>query len=271
MKNKVLIGVIVVLTLVIAFEGYYIFTHWDKEAEPEESYTNIPGEDENNSGDNTNEDVEDYVRLVDTREENNQIVQEYEMVLNGEYQEFEIEFSYEQEANHSNSSDIVNYLNGKFNDNIVYSEIRGKPWSISYINSMFSTQNFTIFEGEDKNYLVIARYIGEDFGVFMDYNVYNDDLNYIGSISLYVGDQSIKNDLGFDSYDSIYKDIYGLETYNYSVRSKIEENAIYGLVYVCDDIYNGILEERVYTINHDELEYEVLSTYTDLVIAGSVC
>lgn len=35
LKNKVLIGIIVILTLVIAFEGVYIFKHWDKDQEVE--------------------------------------------------------------------------------------------------------------------------------------------------------------------------------------------------------------------------------------------
>lgn len=155
MKNKVLIGIIIVLVGVIIVEGIYLFTSKEEEKE-NNSYINIPKEEENES--NGNETSEDYVKLVDTREEDNQVIQEYEMVLNGEYQEFIVEFSYEQEANHSNSSNTVNYLNGKLKDNIVYSEIRGETLSTSYINRMFSSQNFTIIKGEDKNYLAVATF-----------------------------------------------------------------------------------------------------------------
>ncbi len=270
MKNKVLIGIIIILVGVIAFEGVYIFTNQNEE-EPDKSYINIPKEEEEENESNNDETSEDYVKLVNTREDDNQVIQEYEMVLNGEYQEFIVEFSYEQEANHANSSDTVNYLNGKLKDNIVYSEIRGETLAISYINSMFSSQNFTIIKGEDKNYLAVATFIGEDYGDFMYYQIYNDSFDYIGSTSLYVGNQSIENDLGFDCYQSIFTDIYYLSEDYYSVRGKIENNHIYALVYVCDEVYYGILEERVYTINHDKLEYEVINTYTDLKVAGATC
>ena len=270
MKNKVLIGIIIVLVGVIIAEGVYLFTS-KKEENENNSYINIPKEEEEENESNDNETSEDYVKLVNTKEEDNQVIQEYEMVLNGEYQEFIVEFSYEQEANHSNSSNTVNYLNGKFKDNIVYSEIRGETLSISYINRMFSSQNFTIIKGEDKNYLAVATFEREDYGDFMYYQIYNDSFDYIDSISLYVGNQSIENDLGFDGYQNVFADIYYLSEEYYSVRGKIEDNHIYELAYVCDDVYYGILEERVYTINHDKLEYEVINTYTDLEIAGATC
>ena len=270
MKNKVLIGIIIILVGVLVAEGIYLFTSKEEEKE-NNSYINIPKEEEENSESNGDETSEDYVKLVNTKEEDNQVIQEYEMVLNGEYQEFIVEFSYEQEANHSNSSNAVNYLNGTLKDNIVYSEIRGEMLSISYINSMFSSQNFIIIRGEDKNYLAVATFEREDYGDFMYYQIYNDHFDYIDSISLYVGNQSIENNLGFDGYQNVFTDIYYLSEDYYSVRSKIEDNHIYELAYVCDDVYYGILEERVYTINNDKLEYEVINTYTDLEIAGATC
>ena len=269
MKNKVLIGIIIVLVGVLVAEGIYLFTSKEEEKE-NNSYINIPKEEEEDSESN-GEILEDYVKLVNTKEEDNQVIQEYEMVLNGKYQEFIVEFSYEQEANHSNSSNAVNYLNGKLKDNIVYSEIRGEMLSISYINSMFSSQNFIIIRGEDKNYLAVATFEREDYGDFMYYQIYNDHFDYIDSISLYVGNQSIENNLGFDGYQNVFTDIYYLSEDYYSVRSKIEDNHIYELAYVCDDVYYGILEERVYTINNDKLEYEVINTYTDLEVAGATC
>ena len=122
-------------------------------------------------------------------------------------------------------------------------------------------------------YLYYQSYLfeREDYGDFMYYQIYNDSFDYIDSISLYVGNQSIENDLGFDGYQNVFADIYYLSEDYYSVRSKIEDNHIYELAYVCDDVYYGILEERVYTINNDKLEYEVINTYTDLEIAGATC
>ena len=102
----------------------------------------------------------------------------------------------------------------------------------------------------------------------MNYNVYNNHLDYIDSIPLYVGNQSIENDLGFDCYQSVYGDIYDLETDYYSFRAKIEENKIYALSYRYDNDY--YLDEGIYTINNDKLNYELLNTYSGLIIAGAV-
>ena len=85
-----------------------------------------------------------------------------------------------------------------------------------------------------------------------------------------VGNQSIaiENDLGFDCYQSVYADIYVLEMDYYSFRAKIEENKIYALSYRCDNDY--YLDEGIYTINNDKLNYEILNTYSGLIIAGAV-
>ena len=68
MKNKVLIGIIIVLVGVIIVEGVYLFTSKEEEKE-NNSYINIPKEEENES--NGNETSEDYVKLVNTKEEDN--------------------------------------------------------------------------------------------------------------------------------------------------------------------------------------------------------
>ena len=276
MKNKVLIGVIVVLIGVIAFEGYYIFSYQSEEIEPQKNYINIPNENDDIDNDNTDDNIvdenpseviengEDYVRLVNTREEDNQIVQEYEMVLNGERQEFEIVFTYDWFQNDAGVIDLVGNLNSK----VVYSNVSAENFNISYVNEMFSENNFTIIEGNDKNYLLVATVFLEHSGMFMNYDVYNDDLNYIDSITLYVGNQSIENDLGFDCYQSIYADIYGLETNYYFVRAKIEDNKIYSLHYYYNNDY--CLDEGVYTIDNDKLNYEPLNTYSGLIISGAV-
>ena len=88
MKNKVLIGIIIVLIGVLVAEGIYLFT---SKEEKKESNINIPKEEEEDNESN-GEISEDYVKLVNTKEKDNQVIQEYEMVLNGKYQEFDITF-----------------------------------------------------------------------------------------------------------------------------------------------------------------------------------
>ena len=67
---------------------------------------------------------------------------------------------------------------------------------------------------------MVASIYLEDYGIFMNYNVYNIHLDCIDFIPLYVGNQSIGNDLGFDCYQSVYADIYNLEMDYYSFRAK---------------------------------------------------
>ena len=178
MKNKILIGIIVVLVGVIIFEGIYIFINWDKEADPVENYTNMSGEDGNNFNDNTNEEEEDYVRLVDTREDGNQIVQVYEMVLNGVYQEFEIRFNCE--LNYGINGDLdTYYVTAKFNEALLYnieSYNQSDVFSISNINENFNANNFGIVIGDDnKSYLTIKG--STPYGVVL--YIFNADLELI--------------------------------------------------------------------------------------------
>lgn len=280
MKNGVLISVIVLLMGVIGFEVYYVFNH-PKEKKQENSYINIPKEQGDKEDDlpleNNQDEVEDYVKLVNVRDEESKVIQEYEMVLNGKKKEFMIEFVidevYINDGEREPNGDY--WLIGAMEDEVVYSEIlsqeevKSNKIDKDSINNAFSERNFTIFEGNDKKYLIIADYGSEYFGRFMSYSIYNDDLKIIDSLSLYVGDsQSILNDLGFPCYDSIYADIYDLDITSYSFRTKIEGSKIYNLYYNYDQ--EPILEERVYTINNDKLTYEVVNTYRNLSIAGAV-
>lgn len=93
MKDKVLIGIIVVLTLVFIFEGVYLFSRWNKNNENgdlEVLYENNNAVDENPS------EEENYVKIVNTREDAHQVVQEYEMVLNGEHKNFDVSFDIDE-------------------------------------------------------------------------------------------------------------------------------------------------------------------------------
>ena len=127
MKNKVLIGIIIVLVGVIIVEGVYLFTS-KKEEKENNSSINIPKEEKEENESNDNETSEDYVKLVNTKEEDNQVIQEYEMVLNGEYQEFEIVFE-------NTSNDDTTEVIGKFKDIQVYT------YMLPYFDNEFNFDN----------------------------------------------------------------------------------------------------------------------------------
>ena len=138
---------------------------------------------------------------------------------------------------------------------------------VEFIEKYFNEDNFIIFPGVDGlNYLIIQTYILPPAnGIGVDYVIFNQSWHYIDSLAvIYQGQGIVLED------ESVwYPDTLNIDTildYN-KIRSKIEGNQIYNLYYDCGDN----LEERVYTVNHDKLEYEVINTYQILELSGAVC
>ena len=268
MNNKVLIGIIIVLVGVIIAEGVYLFTS-KKEENENNSYINIPKEEEEENESNDDETSEDYVKLVNTKEEDNQVIQEYEMVLNGEYQEFDIIF----EINEGEGYWDIDSTLGDSNIFAVWYDTAPPNNYVDFIAQYFNENNFIIFPGIDGvNYLIIQGYREPPAGgPGLRYYIFNQwnsigflDVVYQGQ-GIFLEDESIwyPNNLFIDSL----KD-------EKQIRSKIEGDRIYNLYYTCEAVGDDLqqnLEERVYTINHDKLEYEVINTYTDLEVAGATC
>ena len=259
MKNKVLIGIIIVLVGVIIVEGVYLFTSKEEEKE-NNSYINIPKEEENES--NGNETSEDYVKLVDTREEDNQVIQEYEMVLNGEYQEFDITFEINVGEGYW---DIDSTLGDSYLFSVWYDTDPLNNY-VDFIAQYFNENNFIIFPGIDRvNYLIIQGYAFPPAGgVGIDYNIFNQNWDYIGNLAVIYQRQGVV----LEDESVWYLDNLNIDTvqdYN-KIRSKIEGDKIYNLYYTCD-----YMEERVYTINNNKLEYEVINQYKILEASGATC
>ena len=259
MKNKVLIGIIIILVAVIIAEGIYLFTSKEEEKE-NNSYINIPKEEENES--NGNETSEDYVKLVDTREEDNQVIQEYEMVLNGEYQEFDITFEINVGEGYW---DIDSTLGDSYLFSVWYDTDPLNNY-VDFIAQYFNENNFIIFPGIDGvNYLIIQGYAFPPAGgVGIDYNIFNQNWDYIGNLAvIYQGQGVVLEDESVWYLDNLNIDT--VQDYN-KIRSKIEGDKIYNLYYTCD-----YMEERVYTINNNKLEYEVINQYKILEASGATC
>ncbi len=283
MKNKVLIGIIIILVGVIAFEGVYIFINWNEE-EPDKSYINIPKEEEEENESNDDETSEDYVKLVDTREDDNQVIQEYEMVLNGEKQEFEIAF----ESAYNTESGYDFEIEAFLNNSKVYGDsgevISANNFNIESINTIFNEHNFQFIKGEDnRNYLVLTCYYFYPSGASVNYKVLISDLSQEYSFSLINGGSSytLENDIWYDNPIYFDREQYSfldengyflLDLLNQSTEifTKIEDDKIYTLNYE-GDCTEGKLEERVYTLNNNKLEYEVINQYKILEASGAAC
>ena len=247
MKNRVLIGIIIILIGVIVAEGVYLFTSKEEKEENES---------------NDDEISEDYVKLVNTREEDNQVIQEYEMVLNGEYQEFDITFEINVGEGYW---DIDSTLGDSYLFSVWYDTDPLNNY-VDFIAQYFNENNFIIFPGIDGvNYLIIQGYAFPPAGgVGIDYNIFNQNWDYIGNLAvIYQGQGVVLEDESVWYLDNLNIDT--VQDYN-KIRSKIEGDKIYNLYYTCD-----YMEERVYTINNNKLEYEVINQYKILEASGATC
>lgn len=266
MKNKVLMGITALLVGVIGFEIYYIFSY-SENSEKEKSYINISGEQENNKEedlpleDNPDK-VEDYVKLVNTKENGNQIIQEYEMVLNGEKKEFDITFEINEGVGYW---DIESTLGDSYLFSVWYDTIPPNSY-VDFIARYFNENNFIIFPGIDGiNYLIVQDYsLPPAGGVGIKYNIFNQNWDYIGYLNVVYQGQSVV----LENESVWYSNNFYIDTLDddNKIRSEIEGNKIYNLYYTCD-----YMEERVYTINNNKLEYKVINQYEILETSGAAC
>lgn len=284
MKDKVLIGIIVVLIGVIAFEGVYLFNHWNRNSENNNIDTSNENDNGNNGNENPNEEVEDYVRLVDTREEDNQVVQEYEIVLNGKRNTFLIDYELFQEDMEdytwfgltSNYFHIDRYSLEHNESNIA----NGKEYidietllSADFVNSEFNVDNFVIIKGIDnKSYLgIIAKSDGVMYADSANLIILNDNLENIDYLNMFTNNQKITFN---DGVNYFYNDEFDVcDEEECQIRLKIEGDRIYSFYYnlYCSENPENILEKRLYTINDNQLQYEIIDTYTNLIIEGEGC
>ena len=246
MKNKVLIGIIIILVGVIAFEGVYIFTNQNEE-EPDKSYINIPKEELNNS----NYKKEKFIQISG----DNSIVRL--IYLRDDFTADEI---YSYDYNSSDISGNFNYIG--FYDNkvflIVYDQHRdtSNDESILYTDTYFSyidlddenkeliklfkmpsARNDTdcyasiCYEGLniyyfyfDNNMLYFAPTAFSDYAEALQYtyNIYELDLDNLDRIT----------DFSLLKYESFYAPDWQEGKYPYDLTTDIYSSEDYYLMYV---------------------------------------
>ena len=275
---------IAVLCLIIIGEVVVIFLNSNQEFKPDDSYINIPKEEDNIN-------VDDGVSLKETRVDGNSIIQEYSVVLNGKENELVVCYAFESPIKENKNYESIR---GVFNTNAFYYEEElinsnlYNDFNIEKINKSFNEDNFRLIKGSDnKNYLLVivynfySRYLNNG----VDLYIFNDELELVqGELNNYTGCESnvmtIKSGVTSlileDDASPWYTDVYQIcdSKDNCQINVKIENNQIYYLMPVLDyHLENGygLLEERVYTINNNELEYEVINTYTIANGYGQIC
>lgn len=270
--------IITILLVIIASGVTYIVM--DKQNDKTEVNDNKPSNKENN----TNEIKEDGVKLTTIKEENDKIVETFEIVLNNKKSNVEIEYEY---------NFIKDYLGhkviGKFNNNILFNieyininnqgYTKSNTFNVDNIKSVFNENNFNIIKGTDnKNYLLIqTMWDGMDIFNTSELYVYNENLELISNniiaenespdyeshngfiIDNFSGNIPCEYENNSPLYVRTFKKVNNeIDDRQYT---KIENNQIYFLFPKITDEHSGILEERIYTIKDSKLTYKVGKTY----------
>ena len=258
-EKYIYLVIILILVVVVACAITYAITISKNNNESTNEQTN--NNNSNNSSDNIDHpDKElDSLRLINTREKTNQVIQEYEIVLNGKKDTFEVNFDIEDQTGYFEIKATI----GDENVFKIMNDFEETPNDyIAYINNYFNEDNFIIFPGVDGiNYLIVKTFfLPPANGIGIDYNFYNQDFDFIGKLDFIVQGQGLNVE-----DDSIFYDTEGYE--DKQVRSKIEGNKIYNLYF--EGCEPGNIEERRYTIENNQLKYEVIGTYSVLGVAGA--
>ncbi len=270
---------------------------------PETTNTNKDKENKDEKQDNedkqdTSVQVNDGVKLKEVKEDGNKITETFEVILNGKKKDINIVFGCLDNGEYYNITGTYNgiidfYIDSENKEDSKFEDI----YNVEKIKTYFTEDNFKVIEGEDKkNYLIIIKSVpSHDNGDNYAY-VFNDELDLISK-------DSIKDDyMYFDkmikvkSYFSLEDSHQPMDTvrqvesvdgpwYETSGHAndinikhkvfKIKDNKIYYLAWIRNEDSTtwekdgyGTLEERVYTIKNDKLEYNVINTYKATMVGN---
>lgn len=283
-EKYIYIILIIILVGVIASTTTYILTKDNKTEEKE----NKPIEKEPAKVDG--------VKLSKVYNLDDKIIEEFEVTLNGKTTPIKLPFVHEVSEGDNfmevhNITATLNSNNLYHHEIYNYTEKEENKFDINNIKNRFNEKNFIIIRGTDnKNYLAVIPYINTDYEN-TELFLFNDNLEQIkGNFNLYgicgSNDNMIilsrtthyilENDITPNYKNNFNVDIpipNGFSNNNLNI--KIENNNIYYLAPILREQLEegdmGTLEERVYTINNNKLEYKIINKYKIVNGAGQVC
>lgn len=283
-EKYIYIILIIILVGVIASTTTYILTKDNKTEEKE----NKPIEKEPAKVDG--------VKLSKVYNLDDKIIEEFEVTLNGKTTSIKLPFVHEVSEGDNfmevhNITATLNSNNLYHHEIYNYTEKEENKFDINNIKNRFNEKNFIIIRGTDnKNYLAVIPYINTDYEN-TELFLFNDNLEQIkGNFNLYgicgSNDNMIilsrtthyilENDITPNYKNNFNVDIpipNGFSNNNLNI--KIENNNIYYLAPILREQLEegdmGTLEERVYTINNNKLEYKIINKYKIVNGAGQVC
>lgn len=229
-----------------------------------------------------------------TDRDKEKIIAEFNVKLNGKLKEFTVEYEVLQDEYYASIRGKMTGIKEKISFDSVEDDIDkfvADNFKEKKISAMMGVDDFHIIKGEDnKDYLLVTVRTNHFISGKTDYlYVFNDELELVTGDIDYNG---CSNDEAFtiriessghksdeEPGKSGYKDENDTLGYknlkeDYYLNLKIEDNKIYYLKAkqkLAGENDYGTLEERVYTIKNNKLEYTVKNTFKITWVAGVAC
>lgn len=251
-RNSVLVLLLIIAAVAILSSGI--------------TYLVMKGHDQNEESDRTDKKLVDGINFLTITDQKDKIVESFEITLNGKTKTFEAEFSHELDNSYEVEENIIK---GNFNKATLYERVkRDGTFTKEEIKNNFNEKNFQIIGGVDgKKYLLVESMNnlnnGQNTSTLL---VYNDELELISDDLILQSERSDYDQFKGFVVDGFFYDS-PCDTEQIPLYSnkftKVENDKIYFLLpkLTINTDYEGILEERVYTIKDDKLQYSLVATH----------
>ncbi len=270
-----LIIIVILVGFLSAGATYIIMQNKNNNNIQENNKDNDNKTNQNDKETETNVKIEDGVKFVSSKVNNGVVTKNYKITLNGKETNINVEFKNEDK----------DYIEGFLGQTEIYGMSKNyyeKPESfqVDKIAEDFNENNFKIIQGNDgKNYLIVLV----NFSTSLYFYIFNDNMEIIPSNISGCGPKdtftlmtTISNYVLEKDQKPWYQDKYNVcKSEHCQIKSKIENNKIYTFASDINKNINandiGTLEERVYTINNNKLEYEIINKYKIIDGSGGLC
>lgn len=277
MKKETVLYIVIAILLVVVSCGttYIIMEGKYKDDNPK---TNIQ---EPNSKDSETE-YRNEVKLKETKKDGDKIVQNFTIDINGKSHLMKLEFN-------NTNADSWQTVKGLYKNIELYSyeSDANMNFNEEAIKSVMNEKNFGFIKGTDNKFylyvLATNTYPAGDQNIFM--YIFNDELEMIQGNMKYqtpgkyrtfaVNNGQTLYYVGEKEEHKTYTDTFGIcdgKEYCDNIL-KIVDNKIYYyevIDFQIADKTTGTLEERVYTVGNNKLEYTTINKYNIVSIVGAV-
>ncbi len=226
--------------------------------------------------------IKDSISFKSVKTNGKKIVESFTIAMNGKKSTFEVEFS-------TTKNETDTEIKGTFKKETLFLKSRSnedisKELDEKTVKNLFSEKNFQFIKGSDeKTYLLVLANIDskgekEDFLYILNdkFELLEGDMNYNGcgkNNALTVRSDKAKYTL--ENTPSLYHDQFDVckDQTDCMINVKIEDSKIHYLKVFpkYEEFDFGSIEERIYTINDNRLNYTVENTYRIASATHQVC